>query len=206
MNPSVTVTGQGRVKIAADQVAVDLAIEIVRSEASQAFEAAAGSATTVLALLADGGVDSRSVRTTNMHLAPKLSWQDGQERMLGFSCGQGLLAVLQGLSGLSRLLSSVATAGVEGVRFNGLVFSAADPAQAQQQARALAIADAKNKAEHYAQLVGRQLGQAISVSEIPGSAGGGPITMMRAASLADMPVAPGEGEVDAKVEVVYEID
>ncbi len=196
--------GHGAVRATADKVDFTLGVEVVRSDAGQAFTAAAASATAVLAVLADGGIDSRHVRTADFRLGPKTNYQNGQEVLLGYAAGQNLVASLHGLSTLSRLLTDLATTGVEGVRFDGLSFSTADPAAAVSSARELAMADAQTKAAHYARLAGRNLGPITAISEaIP--YGPVPVFKREMAMAASMPIASGESEVTVSVEVHFEL-
>ncbi len=202
----ITVIGHGTTKAAVDQVELDLGIEILRADAGQAFEAAASVVTRVLVILADAGVDSRGVRTMNLRLGPKTQWVDNAEKLMGYVVGQRLLVTVQGLDGLSRLLTDVATAGLEGVRFDGLAFATSDPSAARARVRELAMLDARIKAGQLAELAGKSLGEVESISEVVD--GGGPRPMagtelMRSA--ADMPIATGDGDISAALRVVFQI-
>lgn len=197
--------GRGRVQAPVDRVELTLGVEVLRPEAAPAFQAAAASVAAVLGVLADGGVDSRHVRTADLQLGPRMSYQDNREVLVGYVSGQRLMVTLEGLGTLPRLLTDLATTGVEGVRFEGISFGIGDLGGHGAHARELAVADAATKAAEYARLVGRELGPVVAVIEIP-RGGGGPSPqaerMMSAA--VDMPVAGGESMIDVSVEVHYE--
>lgn len=202
----ITVIGHGTTRAAVDQVELDLGIEVLRADAGQAFEAAASTVTRVLVILADAGVDSRSVRTMNLRLGPKIQWVDNTEQLMGYVAGQRLLVTVQGLDSLSRLLTDVATAGLEGVRFDGLAFATSDPSAARARVRELAMLDARIKAGQLAELAGKSLGEVESISEVVD--GGGPRPMagtelMR--SSADMPIATGDADISAVLQVVFQL-
>lgn len=200
----VTVLGQGSVRTPVDRVELMIGVEIDRAEPGPAFQAAAGSAAAVLGVLADAGVDSRHVRTADLRLGPRTDYQGNRELVRGYYSGQRLIATLEGLSGVPRLLGDLATTGIEGVRFDGISFSATDPSEYLAQAREHAMADARRKATDYARLAGRELGPVLSVSETRRR--GGEVGVALAFGRKDstgMAVAPGETSSDVAVEVVF---
>ena len=201
----ITVLGAGAAKAAVDQVDLELGIEVVRADAGEAFQAAAATATTLLAVLADRGVDSRHVRTAQLRLGPKMTYRDGEERLVGYAAGQNLSATLRGLSTLGPLLTDVATARLDGVRIDSVSLSSSNPSDASAQAREAAIADAQARAQQYARLVGRALGDVISIEEI--AAGQNPRSMreakMMSAIAGDMPIGTGDDVISANVSVRF---
>ncbi|MEP6981766.1 MAG: SIMPL domain-containing protein [Nakamurella sp.] len=199
----ITVTGQGSVRTPVDRVELSVGVEIDRPEPGVAFQAAAASVSAVLSVLADAGVDSRHVRTTDLRLGPRTHYQDGREVVLGYVSGQHLIAVTEGLAGVPRLLGDLAMTGIEGVRFDGISFRTGDTTPYLSQARELAMADAHRKAADYARLALRELGPVLSVSESPGGGGPLPVGKRAMAMSAEMAVAPGESATDVSVEVVF---
>lgn len=200
----ITVIGQGTVRTPVDRVELSIGVEVDRPEPGVAFLAAAAAVAAVLGVLADAGVDSRHVRTADLRLGPRTVYQDNRETVVGYTSGQRLIATLQGLDGVPRLLGDLATTGVEGVRFDGISFSTSDPTEYLVQAREGAMADARRKAEEYAQLAGRRLGQVLSVSEAP--SGAGPVRIPEAAyrmAAHSMPVSAGEDTAHVGVQVVF---
>ena len=59
---------------------------------------------------------------------------------------------------------------MEGVRLEGISFAAGDPSLALAEAREAAVADARRKAGHFADLAGVALGAVTSIVEVTGSA------------------------------------
>src|SRR5664279_2408688 len=132
----ITVVGSGSASAAVDQVSIALAVEVVRAEPGDAFAGASVTATRLLAILADGGVDSRSVRTSDLTLGPRTEYANGRQQLLGYQAGQRLTVLLEGLAGIERLLTDVATLGGEGVRIDAVTLTASHPEQAMAAARA----------------------------------------------------------------------
>ena len=96
----ITVIGSGSATAAVDRVSIALAVEVVRAEPGDAFADSAATATRLLAILADAGVDSRSVRTSDLTLGPRTEYTNGRQQVLGYQAGQRLTVTLDGLHGI----------------------------------------------------------------------------------------------------------
>ena len=199
----VTVTGTGAAAVPVDQVTVTIGIFETRSDPGEAFQAAAETATRVLAILADDGADSRSVRTADLTLGPQIEWVDGKERLRGYQAGQRLVVQLSGLSRVGRMLTDVVTQAGGPVRIESFALTPSDSGRALAQAREAAMADARAKAEQLAGLVGRELGEVLWIDEQAGDTGRPVAVAARgyAKESMDMPIAGGDSTVASAVTV-----
>jgi len=200
----VTVIGSGTASTAVDRVSISLGVEVVRAEPGDAFANASVTATRLLAILADGGVDSRSVRTSDLTLGPRTEYANGRQQLLGYQAGQRLTVTLEGLHGIERLLTDVASLGGEGVRIDGVSLTPGHPEEALARARQAAFADATARAQQFADLSGRALGRVQWIDERPAGGGPRPMMAMRAADAELMPVATGDAQVGVDVTVHWE--
>jgi len=201
----ITVVGRGAASASVDRVTVSLAVEVVRAEPGDAWAVASGTATRLLAALADDGVDSRSVRTSDLTLGPRVEFQGNHQQLVGYQAGQRLTVVRDGLHGIERLLTDVAALGGAGVRIDGVSLTPGHPPDALSRARDAAFADADATARQLAALAGRALGRVRWIDERP--SGGGPRPMMAARALGNsesMPVATGDAEVSIEITVCRE--
>lgn len=196
----VTVTGHGSAAAAVDRVTVTLGVILVRPDAGAAFQAAAHTATRVMAILADDGADSRSVRTSDLTLGPQIEWRDNRELLVGYQAGQRLIVQLPGLAGLERMLTDVAVGGGEGVRIDSVTLTPSNPEVALREARAIAFGDALAKASHLAGLAGRLLGDLSWIEERQGDEPQPHVMgLARSPMAANMPVATGDTVVGASL-------
>lgn len=199
----ITVSATAVVAAPVDRIVIDLGIETLRPDAGEAFRATATAVERVLSILADNGVDSRSVRTRDLSFGPRTTWQADREVLLGYAASQQLLATLTDLGAVEKILSEVAAHGGAGVRINNVELTAAHPDEALQGAREQAVAQALSKAEHFAALTARVLGPLQWLTE--GPARGGPAPMAAAFSLsrsekdASMPVATGDRDISVTI-------
>jgi hypothetical protein len=202
----ITVIGSGSAAAAVDQVTISLAVEVARAEPGDAFAMASSTATRLLAILADGGVDARSVRTFDLTLGPRSEYVNGRQQLLGYQAGQRLTVRREGLHGVERLLTDVASLGGDGVRIDGVALTPAHPQEAMAQAREMAFADARAKAEQLARLAGRVLGRVAWIDERPSGGAPRPMMAMRAGAGEAMPVATGDAHVGVDVTVHWEFE
>lgn len=200
----IVVVGRGTASATVDRVTVSLAVEVVRAEPGDAWAVASGTATRLLAVLADDGVDARSVRTSDLTLGPRVEFAGNRQQVVGYQAGQRLTVVRDGLHGIERLLGDVARLGGEGVRIDGVSLTPGHPLDALTQARDAAFADADAKARQLAALAGRSLGRVRWIDERPAGGGPRPMMAMRAAVAESMPVATGDAEVSVEITVARE--
>ena len=114
---------------------------------------------------------------------------------------------IRNLDGIGTILDLVANTGANSI--NGVYFDLSDKTSAQEQARQLAIEEAKKQAEQIASLTGVKLGKLISINVytsggapnmVEGKGGGG--TAMAGTSV---PVSTGQMTITADANLVYEI-
>ena len=199
----ITVVGHGTASATVDRVTISLAVEVVRAEPGDAWVVASGTATRLLAVLADDGVDARSVRTSDLTLGPRIDFNGNRQQVVGYQAGQRLTVVRDGLHGIEQLLTDVARLGGEGVRIDGVSLTPGHPQDALAQARESAFADATAKAEQLTVLAGRALGRVVWIDERPTDGGPRPVGLgfARMASAEVMPVATGDAEVGVAITV-----
>jgi uncharacterized protein YggE len=200
----ITMTGNGRTSAAVDRVGIIVGVQVLRPDAGEAFRTAAVTVTNLLSVLADNGVDARSVRTAELSLGPRTDYRGGEDVLLGYQASQRLSVQLDDLGSVERILSDVVTRGGVGVRIDQVSLTARDRQASLRAARDAAFADATAKAEHYAGLAGRALGAVQRISE-PEFAGAVPLAGFARtpenASANSMAMAFGDTEVTASVQV-----
>lgn len=198
----ITVSATAVVAAPVDRIVIDLGVETLRPDAGEAFRSTATAVERVLSILADNGVDSRSVRTRDLSFGPRTNWQADREVLLGYAATQQLLATLTDLGSVERILSQVAAHGGAGVRINSVELTAAEPEQALSEAREAAVAQALSKAHHFASLTSRSLGALQWLTEGAGTASPRSTTAafaLRSAEDTAMPVAAGDRDIAVTV-------
>lgn len=205
----ITVTGSGQVEAKPDMARLSVGVTTEAKTASQAMADNSQRMAAVLQRLRDSGIAARDMQTRQLAVSPRMD-RSGANRgepptISGYGASNSLNVRIRDLAALGRILDDVLDSGAN--QFNGLTFGLSEPTPHLDEARRLAVADARRKAELYATAAGVTLGQVISVSE-PGSAGPQPVARFEAMAAArdGVPLAEGEVVTSASVVMIFAID
>jgi uncharacterized protein YggE len=104
-----------------------------------------------------------------------------------------------------EVMGTAVEAGGDAARLQGLSYELEDDTAVQAEARDEAFAAARRKAEQYAELSGRRLGEILWVREQVGSSGPVPLAAADAAATESVPIAVGAAEVVVTVDVRWSL-
>ncbi len=204
---TISVSGTGEVTATPDMASVFIGAQSEAGTAEEALARTAEAVDATLRVLEGAGIEARDLQTRGINLSPRLMRQgsgtNAPPRIVGYVASSDLTVRIRDLNALGPVLDAVVSAGAN--TLGGITFGLQEIDAAREEAQALAIADARAKADTYAQAAGVSVGPVLSISD------GGAVMpqgrMMFEASMADaaVPVAPGELTVSAQVDVVYEI-
>jgi hypothetical protein len=127
----------------------------------------------------------------------------------GFDVFETVAVTLRNLSDAGATISDAAAAGGDATRINGVSFAVDDHSALLTQARDAAFADAKAKAEQYANLAGRSLGKVSMVTEGQSNSGGGvvyPMARDEMSAGSPVPIAAGSQDVTLTTNVTWELN
>lgn len=205
---SISVTGTGEIQAEPDIATVSTGVEVQAATVAEARAGAAEAAGAVIAALRANGVDDSDIRTVDFAIRPMYDYSGDTPRIVGYVVSNNVLVTVRDVEGVGALIDAVAGAGGNAVRFNGISFSHADPAALTEQARALAIEDARAKAEQLAELTGVTLGSVLGVVETSWTAPlvGPARAEFAMADSAGTSIQPGTSAVTVTVQAVWEIE
>ena len=201
---TITMTGHGDIKAVPDIATVNAGVTTNAPTAAAALAANSARMNQLFDALRKLGVPDHNIQTSGFSVSPQYTNGDNNapRRLTGYQVNNEVGVRLEDVTRVGAALDTLAGAGAN--QMNGINFDIANPAPALEKARIQAVADARARAQTYAQAAGVSLGSIISISE-----GGGetaPRPMFRVMAMAaPTPVAPGEQSVTADVTVVWEI-
>jgi uncharacterized protein YggE len=202
---TIAVSGEGRVSVAPDSASFTVGVEATAKTVAAASAEVNGKMKAVLDAVARAGVAAKDVRTVRYDVTIDRPWKDGkQQPIAGYRVSTAADVKVRELARLGPILDAVTAAGSNQV--NALRMERLDPKPQQLEALALAFAGAREKARAIAIAAGVELGEFVVVSEGGSSPRpmGMPVMMKSmAADAAPAPVAEGELEYGARVEVVF---
>ncbi|MDZ7704707.1 MAG: SIMPL domain-containing protein [Trueperaceae bacterium] len=200
---SVTVDGTGTVYAAPQIARVDLGVSVLNDDPGAAVEAANEQMRAVIDALVDLGIERADLQTTNFNLFREERYDGSGSRpsSSSYRVDNTLRVTVRDTEQVGAVLSRAIEAGANAV--NALNYTFADAAALEEEARALAVEDARAKAEQLAMLVGSSLGPAQTITATSG--GGGPMPSFRAEAMmmADVPVESGQLAVSVSLQIRF---
>lgn len=204
---TVSVNGHGAVTIAPDTASVVIGVTIIEPTLSAAQEKATTQMTAVIEALKAAGIEDKDIQTVSYSVN---IIQDYDERgypanIRGFQVANQVNVTVRDLTQLGSILDTVVAAGANTIY--GINFFVADPSEAASQARALAVQDARTKAEELAAAAGVKVGRLLSISETyappPAPVGYGAVPE---AARATVPIEAGTLVVTVDVQISWELE
>ena len=205
----IWVNGSGKVTAVPDIATLRLGIEAQEATVAQAQAQATSAMDKVMTSLTSNGVAKKDIQTQNFNIS-KVSRYDEktqQEVVIGYRVTNVVSAKIRDTSKAGSIIDDVAVAGGDLTRIDGIDFSVEDPSAYYEDARELAMADAKAKAKQLADLAGVSLGKATYITENSYSPRIAlPVAFeMKAGGGAETPISPGETEITTTVQVTFAI-
>lgn len=203
--PSVTVTGTGEVSAPPDAARIAAGVVSEAPRAADAVRQTNAAMQKVLAALDAAGVDRKHVQTSRFDVSPVYADTPGRMRgtpeIAAYRASNQVQVELRDIEKVGATLDALVGAGANEI--GGIAFAIADPKPLQDEARKKAVADARRKAELYAQATGTALGRVLAIDE----SGGGPVPIRyaRMEAAAAAPIAPGELDLAVNVVVTWSL-
>jgi uncharacterized protein len=213
---TVSFSGEGKISAKPDVAVTTLSIvtEAATSKAAQDLNSAKSKK--VVEYLKSQNIADKDIRTTGYNIYPQYDYTpclrssvpcDSSTKIKNYQVAQGIEVKIRNLDDASKIIDGVVTAGANQV--NQLSFTIDKPEALKEQARALAIADAKAKADNLKSQLGISLGRIINFTE---GSNGYPMPMYEKAMSSDSgmggggPSLPsGENEITVNVSITYQI-
>ena len=217
----INVTGDADVRVVPDEVVVTLGVETSDKDMSIAKSQNDERIKKVLAITEAHGIDPKYVQTEYINIEPRYRYENDHEEFLGYFVRKTVVITLKDISKFESLLSSVLEAGVNFV--HGVEFRTTELRKYRDQARALAIKAAREKADALASELGQKAGKALSINESHGgwwssygsswgSRWGSNVAQNVVQNVGEAPptdegtLAPGQITVNASVSVDFELN
>jgi uncharacterized protein YggE len=208
----VWVSGQGEVTVTPDLATLYLGVEAKADTVAEAQSQAVEAMDNVMTALTDNGVDEKDIQTQYFNIDEDTRWDSDKDEpvVIGYEVTNMVTVKIRDIDSVGAVIDAVAEAGGDFIRVSNIAFSVEDPSEYYEEARAEAMADAKDKAEQLADLAGIELGNPTYISEgtiyapvIYRDMGGMAIPVEEAAPTS---ISPGELELTLSVQVAYAIE
>jgi uncharacterized protein YggE len=200
------INAEGSSEARPDLATIHLGVSTEGQTAQAALQENARRMSALNAALRRAGVAERDIQTSNVSVHPQQQYRENQPPLItGYQANNTVNVRVRNVNNLGRVIDQVVAAG--GNTVNGVNFSHADPDAQLDAARRDAIAEARRRADLYANALGMRVVRIAAVSEGGGFSPPMPMQMERMAMANDAstPISPGEIETRVSVSVTFEL-
>ncbi len=202
---AISVTGEGKVSVEPDMAEIIIGVESRAPTAKEAASQNSEDMNEVMAVLEGMGIAEEDIQTVDYSIRADIDYRgDEGPKVVGYVVDNAVRVKVRDLDLVGDLLDEVMEAGANNIY--GITFTLEDPRPFQEQAREMAVADARSKAQQLAEAADVRLGALLSLSEY---ITGGPVYVEKAAAEGmgggAPPISAGQLEITIQVQMSYEI-
>lgn len=218
---SITVTGDADVRVVPDEVVITLGVETWDKDLTVAKKSNDSRVEKVLAVTQEFGIDAKHVQTEYINIEPRYRFEYEKSEFIGYFVRKTIVVTLKDISKFEDLLTRFLEAGANYV--HGVEFRTTELRKYRDQARALAIKAAQEKATALAEGIGLKVGKPTGIHEDQtgwwssynswwGERWGSQMAQNVVQNAGDAPstieggFAPGQIRVNARVTVSFELE
>lgn len=160
---SLSVNGTGHITLVPDIAYINIGVRSEADEVSAALNTNTAQAQAISDKLISMGLEEKDIQTTSFNVYPMQQYDmDGKISKTTYVVENTINVTVRDLAKLGRLLDAAVKAGANNIY--GINFDVEDKSEALNQARDLAIQDAREKAEAIATAAGVKLGDLQNVN------------------------------------------
>ncbi len=202
----IIVSGEGSVTVPPDYAEITSGVATRGKTAKEATDANSKLMAAVNAALQNAGVAQNDIQTSRFSVQPVYGppQPNSAPKLAGFSVSNQLSIRIRQIAKVGEILDALIAAGATDA--GSVQFLHSDPSKALDQARQAAMADARRKAQLYAQASGLTLGGVAWITEEPAYAPASPMGGVRMLSAApSVPIAAGEDTLRVQITVGFDV-
>jgi uncharacterized protein YggE len=171
---AIQMTGHGEVMATPDTAYVTSGVTSQGATAQEALAANTKDMAALIDVLKASGVAGEDIQTSGFSVNPNYVYSDQKDangyqlppKIVGYTVTNSVTVHVRDLAILGTMLDKEVSVGANTI--NGINFAVEDPSELYAQARRAAFADAKGKAELYAEAAAVQLGAIQQINEQQG--------------------------------------
>ena len=216
----IWVTGEGTLTVEPDLVLLNLGVDSRGETVTEANDKATAAMDAMVGALRARNVEDKDIQTNRFSIYPQYDYREetvdgvrtSKEVLVGYRVRNSASAKIRNLDAVGEIIEEVVDAGGDSIRIEGINFTVEDPKPKRVELRRMAVADARTKAEHLAELSGVSLGELLFISEGAGAApysdpyGIAPRAAFAMAAADSAPsISGGEIELSLNVNAVFDI-
>lgn len=203
---TVRVQGEGKITAVPDQAELIFGVEEESVQLKDASTKAREKMKKIFQVIKSFGISEKDYQTINFNIQPKMKYDKGETTKTGYIVTNRIKVMIKDLDQVGKVLEAVTDQDVSQVE--GPNFSFSDPSKLEIAALKAAVEDAHKKALALADSAEAGLGSVFSINQLSSNMPSPRPMMMymankSAAGAGAVPIAQGQDDVSAQVEVVY---
>lgn len=164
---TISVSGEGKVTAVPDLATVNIGVLSQATTAVDVKNQNNDKVNKVVAFIKQQGVADKDITTSQFSLYPQQNYNNGAPTITGYQGNQTVTVKVHQADKNTDLLNKILDGAVNNGanQIDGVNLTVENPSDLQNQARKLAIDDAKKKAQELASEAGLSLGKVVSIAE-----------------------------------------
>ncbi len=207
---TISVVGYGEAQGTPDTALIQLGVSVVEEDVGSAVDQVNRLTDQITSAMVALGIEGKDIQTTNYSVWPEDRFDPESRIATGervFHVDSNMVIIVREHEKVGKVLGAGLLAGANNV--SGISFGIQDTSSLIDEARAQAIADAKQRAQQLAEGLDVHLGAPIVVSESTGGGGVGwlfPYQIEKGmGGGGGPPVSPGQSTLSIQVQVTFEL-
>ncbi|MDD5454328.1 MAG: SIMPL domain-containing protein [Candidatus Ratteibacteria bacterium] len=159
----ITVTGDAEVKVVPDEVILTLGVETSNKDLNAAKNENDQKVKNIVDVAEKNRIEDKYIQTDYISIEPRYTDRYTQQEFIGYFVRKSIVITLKDISKFEDVLSNSLNAGANYV--HGIQFRTTELREYRDQARALAIKAAQEKANDLAKALGQKVGKPHTIRE-----------------------------------------
>lgn len=156
----ITVNAEGTVKVVPDAVRINTTVSVIASTNKIALAEVATTATALRAALKAAGIATKDIASQTVTVYPEYNYTNDKGSVLvGYRGSQSFTIIVRNAANAGTVVDSIVATSGDNLQVNGVTPFVLDASVATESARAVAVKNARTKANSYAKLLGLKLGR-----------------------------------------------
>ena len=208
-NTGLTVIGMGVVGADPDVVEINLGVEVIAKTVGSANEKASTSMSRLQKVISQYDIEDDDLKTSRFNVSPQYNYRnESGPEIIGFRVTNTVTVKFREMEDIGSFIDDAVSIGGNNIRINNIYFKVENSDDYLNLARKLAIENARNKAELFADAAKVQLGSVVRLSDSSNAASPMPrmsLEMASPSSSSVTPISPGQQDISIQVSVTFEI-
>ena len=205
----LTVTGIGIVGADPDVVEINLGVEVIAKTVESANKKASLSMSHLQKVIGQYNIEDNDLKTSHFNVSPQYNYRnESGPEIIGFRVTNTITVKFRDMEEIGSFIDDAVSIGGNNIRINNIHFKVENSDNYLDLARKLAIENARNKAELFADAAKVELGSVIRISESSNFVSPMPrmsLEMASPSSSSVTPISPGQQDISIQVSVTFEI-